>query len=273
MATDEVNQPPPTMRAWTYSQVGIPSAVLHLSVDSPTPALTSPTDVLVRITHASLSPGGSIMIQLCPFIFRAKPAIPEVDFSGTLVAVGVEVPQARGLMPGDSVFGSVPVGPHLSAGVGTLAEYIVLPASCVLRKPDHMSLEQAAGLAVSGCAALMLVERARLKEGDRVLINGASGGVGTIVVQLVRQAIGPDGKIVAICSERNVETVRKLGADEVSPLAEREAFCVWRKNYLCSLDCKFEANVFPIGHRLQCALASSSVPRNQLLHCSFHRSD
>ena len=149
MAADEVNQPPPTMRAWTHSRAGIPSTVLHLSVDSPTPALTSPTDVLVRITHASLSPGGSIMMQLCPFMFRAKPAIPEVDFSGTLVAVGVEVPQVRGLAPGDSVFGSVPVGLHLSVG-GRVCCAAGLVCSA---QSNHMSLEQAAGLAVSGCAA------------------------------------------------------------------------------------------------------------------------
>jgi D-arabinose 1-dehydrogenase-like Zn-dependent alcohol dehydrogenase len=89
----------------------------------------------------------------------------------------------------------VPVGPYLSAGVGGLAEHVLLPALYVVRNPGHMSLEQAAGLAVSGCAASVLVERARLKEGDRELINGASERVGTIVVQLVRQAVGLMGRL------------------------------------------------------------------------------
>src|SRR5271154_6868732 len=98
-ADDPAQLAPPTMRAWTHSQAGVPSTVLHFSSDVKTPALTSPTDVLVQITDASLSPAGSIMMQFCPFIFRSKPAIPELDFAGTLIAVGADVPKDRNLAP------------------------------------------------------------------------------------------------------------------------------------------------------------------------------
>lgn len=86
----------------------------------------------------------------------------------------------------------------------------------MVRKPDNASFEQAAGLGVAGCTALLLVKKARLKRGDSVLVNGASGGIGTIVMQLVREVVGDSGRVVAVCSGRNLEMVGKLGANEVS---------------------------------------------------------
>ena len=229
-ADDPAQLAPPTMRAWTHSQAGVPSTVLHFSSDVKTPALTSPTDVLVQITDASLSPAGSIMMQFCPFIFRSKPAIPELDFAGTLIAVGADVPKDRNLAPGDAVFGSVTVRPHLNAGAGALAEYMVVAASSVVRKPDGMALQEAAGLGVCGCTALTLYDRAGLKAGDSVLINGASGGIGTMATQLARHAVGPSGRIVALCSGKNAKMVRSLGADEVRDLGLLEpiSFLMWR---------------------------------------------
>src|SRR5947209_7817610 len=162
---------PTTMRAWTHSQAGIPSTVLRFTSDAKTPALTNPTDVLVKITHASLSPAGSIMMQFCPFIFRSKPAIPELDFAGTLIAVGADVPKDRNLAPGDAVFGSVTVQPHLGASAGALAEYVVVASSSVTRKPEGITLQEAAGLGVCGSTALMLYYRGELKAGESVLIN------------------------------------------------------------------------------------------------------
>jgi NADPH:quinone reductase-like Zn-dependent oxidoreductase len=230
LADDPAQTAPPTMRAWTHSQAGTPSTVLRFSSDVKTPALTSPTDVLVRITHASLSPAGSIMMQFCPFIFRSKPAIPELDFTGTLIAVGADVPKDRNLAPGDAVFGSVTVRPHLNAGAGALAEYVVVAASSVMRKPESIALQEAAGLGVCGCTALMLYDRAGLKAGDSVLINGASGGIGTMVTQLARHAVGPSGRIIALCSGKNAKMVRSLGADEVRDLGLLEpiSLSMWR---------------------------------------------
>jgi NADPH:quinone reductase-like Zn-dependent oxidoreductase len=169
------------------------------------------------------------MMHFCPFIFRSKPAIPELDFAGTLIAVGADVPKDRNLTPGDAIFGSVTVRPHL-AGAGALAEYVVVAASSVVRKPEGMALQEAAGLGVCGSTALMLYDRAGLKAGDSVLINGASGGIGTMVTQLARHAVGPSGRIVALCSGKNAKMVRSLGADEVRDLGFLEpiSFLMWR---------------------------------------------
>ena len=204
-----------TMRAWTHSRAGPPFKVLSLTPDIKKPTIKSSTDVLVRISHAAFNPGGSIMMQLCPALFRSMPAIPELDFSGTIVAAGSAVPESRNLVAGTTVFGSVLVGPHLRAGAGALAEYVVVAAESVVRKPGNVSFEEAAGLSVAGSTALLLAEKAGLKRGDSVLINGASGGIGTMVVQMAREAVGQSGRVVAVCSGRNVELAEKLGADEV----------------------------------------------------------
>jgi NADPH:quinone reductase-like Zn-dependent oxidoreductase len=154
-------------------------------------------------------------MQLCPSVIRAKPAIPELDFSGIVVDVGPDVPALRELRAGVPVFGSVLVGQHVSSGIGALAEYIVLPATSVVRKPENVSFEKASGFGVSGCTALVLMDNAKIQKGNKVLVNGASGGIGSIVVQFAKEAVGEEGIVVAICSGGNVEMVKELGADEV----------------------------------------------------------
>lgn len=113
------------------------------------------------------------------------------------------------------MFGSVSVGPHLRRGTGALAEFLLVDADSLVKVPKGVGLEMAAGLPVSGATALALMEKAGLKLGDSVLINGASGGVGHMVVQLSKSAVGESGQVVALCSERNFEMVKGLGADEV----------------------------------------------------------
>jgi reticulon-4-interacting protein 1, mitochondrial len=158
------------------------------------------------------------MMQLLPTLFRSKPAIPEMDFSGEIAAVGPGVPSSRRLLVGSLVFGSILLGTHLG-GAGALAEYVVVSAENVVRKPENVSLEESAGLGIAGCTALTLIERARLKQGDSVLVNGASGGIGTFVVQMAKNIVGESGRVVAICSGRNVELVKGIGADEVGNLS------------------------------------------------------
>jgi NADPH:quinone reductase-like Zn-dependent oxidoreductase len=165
------------------------------------------------------------MIALCPSIFRATPAVPELDFAGTLVALGSEVPREKNFAVGDKVFGTVLVGPHIRAGAGTLAEYVSVEAATVLKVPEGIGEKETAGLPVSACTALVLVEAAGLKEGDSVAINGASGGVGTFVVQMVREKVGKSGRVVGICSGRNAEVVRGLGADEVRGISLSRCQC------------------------------------------------
>jgi reticulon-4-interacting protein 1, mitochondrial len=234
---------PLTMRAWTYSRAGPPSAVLTLSSNIKTPTLTSPTDVLVRISHAALNPGSSVIMHFCPFFFRAKPAIPELDFSGTLISShSWPALASRDLVPGISVFGSVNVPSHVKTGAGTLAEYIVVPATSVVRKPSNATMEEAAGLAIAGCTALLLIEKATLKRGDSVLINGASGGVGTLAVQLAKEMVGESGKVVALCSGRNASAVKDLGADEVRRVNSKDSFALKEMPpFLCLATCSIPA--------------------------------
>lgn len=155
------------------------------------------------------------MMQLIPMIFRTKPCIPETDFSGAIVRTGSKVPFSRELFPGTAVFGSVPIGEHVSSGKGALAEYVVVPAESVCLKPDNVSFEQAAGLPIAGITALSVLDLAKLKEGYKVLVNGASGGIGCMALQMAKDVVGNSGKVVAVCSGRNLEMVKGLGADEV----------------------------------------------------------
>jgi NADPH:quinone reductase-like Zn-dependent oxidoreductase len=155
-------------------------------------------------------------MQLCPFIFRATPSIPELDFSGSIASLSPDVPLSRNLTLGTAVFGSVPISAHARFGSGAMAEYVVVPADHVVAKPENASFEDVAGLPVAGSTALAVIEKAGLNKGDMVLINGASGGIGSMVVQMVRDAVGESGRVVAICSGKNVEMVKQLGADEVS---------------------------------------------------------
>jgi len=168
------------------------------------------------------------MLHLLPTIFRTTLAVLEMDFSGTIAAVGPSSNlKERGLEPVIPVFSSITVLHHLK-GIGALAEFIVLDAATVVRVPAPVESEegkgadiegvmwQAAGLGVAGCTALELLKHAGLKRGDAVLVNGASGGIRHLVVQMCRQAVGESGRVVGVCSGGNAEMVRGLGADEVS---------------------------------------------------------
>ena len=134
--------------------------------------------MLVRVSHVALHPGASIMLSLIPFFFRANPVIAETDFSETVVEVGERV--FGRLEAGTAVFGSALVGAHLK-GRGALAEYVVVDKG--MRMEDAV-----AGLGVSGCTALALMGEAELKEGQKVLISGANGGVGAFGMLLLSHA-------------------------------------------------------------------------------------
>lgn len=147
--------------------------------------------------------------------FRTKPSIPETDFSGIVVATGHAVSPSRELIPGAKVFGAAPIVDMILHGRGALAEYVVVPADHVVLKPDGMAWEEAAGLPVAGSVALSVMDVAKVKKGEKVLVNGASGGIGSFVVQMAKQAVGEEGRVIAVCSERNRGLVKGLGADEV----------------------------------------------------------
>lgn len=154
----------------------------------------------------------------------------------------------EGFKLGDLVFGSIPITQHL-AGVGALAEYLAVDASCLSHIPmiqgqDESSVERqisaAASLPVSGCTALDLLRAAKLAPGMHILINGASGGVGSLILQMAKHAVGTTGTITAVCSERNSEFVKELGADcvvaydklELGVGAQIEGLCISRARKL-----------------------------------------
>lgn len=204
-----------TMRGWSQTTTGPPASVLKLTDDLAYPSKTTPDEILVEISHAALNPGSSIFIQLLPMFIRTKPSIPEMDFAGTIVSVGANVPASREFSPGTKVFGNIPVSQYAIKGKGSMAEFVVVTSERICAIPANMPAEQAAGLSIAGCSALSLLDTAKLREGDRVLVNAASGGVGSLTVQMVRNAVGENGRVVAICSGGNAEMVKRLGADEL----------------------------------------------------------
>ncbi|QMW39261.1 hypothetical protein G4B11_002541 [Aspergillus flavus] len=195
--------------------------VLQLSQQHPIPTLRTNTDVLIRITHVSLHPGTTIMMNLAPSIFRNTPCIAETDFSGLIISAGKGVPvtpspdnEHRCFPPGTPVFGSIPVGQHLK-GAGALAEYLVVDMNCIARKPANVSFAQAAGLPVSGTTALTLMDAADIRPADRVLINAPCGGIGHLVTQLVSHIVAEEGHIVGRCSAASFDVAKTLGCHDV----------------------------------------------------------
>jgi NADPH:quinone reductase-like Zn-dependent oxidoreductase len=196
----------PTMKAVVRRCYGGPEVLALEDVEKPVPA---DDRVLVRIRAASVNPADWHFVRGVPYIIRldfglGAPANPRVgiDFAGTVEAVGRSVTKFK---VGDEVFGG---------GNGALAEYLTIAEDGNLAlKPAAISFEQAAAANVAGLTSLQtLRDRAGLKAGQKVLINGASGGVGTFAVQIAK-SLGAE--VTAVCSTRNVALVRSLGADRV----------------------------------------------------------
>jgi NADPH:quinone reductase-like Zn-dependent oxidoreductase len=142
-------------------------------------------------------------------------AIPKLGYSGRVFLAGPSAPSDF-REPGTAVFGTVHLSAAVAGGVGTLAEYILVPADSVVRKPENLSFAEAAG--GLGCLAqtgLNMVIRGWVKNGDRVLVNGASGGVGSVALMAAKAAGAKE--VVATCLEESMEIVhQKFGADEAS---------------------------------------------------------
>lgn len=201
---------PPTMRAWIATRLGEPRRAMTLQPAWPTPPPPTGTNLLVRISYAALNPADvgflSFLTPLLPF--RRTP-VPGLDFSGVVVLAGPEAALAAGAR----VCGALAVG-MVATGHGTLAEYVVVPEGLVAAVPAGMGLGEAAGLGIVGQTAVIAHREApELKKGSRVLVNGASGGLGAMVVQIAK---GRGAWVVGVCSGGNAEMVRGLGADEVS---------------------------------------------------------
>jgi NADPH:quinone reductase-like Zn-dependent oxidoreductase len=193
------------MKAIIAARYGSPDLLELREVDRP---VIEDHQALVRVHASSVNPAEWYRVT-GPFFARTpgngvrKPKNPAVgaDLAGRVEAVGKDVKEFQ---PGDDVFGTT---------LGAWAEYAPAREVRLVRKPAHLSFEEAAAVPVAGLTALQAVrDKGRIQPGQKVLINGASGGVGTFAVQIAK-AFGAD--VTAVCSARNVDLVRSLGADRV----------------------------------------------------------
>jgi NADPH:quinone reductase-like Zn-dependent oxidoreductase len=193
------------MKAIVQGRYGIPAEVLELQ-DIPKP-LVGDNEILVRVHAASIHIGDWIVTRGVPYVMRIatglrkpKNHIPGTDVAGTVEAVGQDVSLLR---PGDEVFGWC---------AGAFAEYACAGEEHFVSKPANLTLEQAAAVGVSATTALQLLRERKVKPGQKVLVNGASGGVGTFAVQIAKSF---GAEVTGVCSARNVDMVRSIGADHV----------------------------------------------------------
>ena len=201
------------MKAIIQTGYGSVDVMQRAEVDKPTPG---DGEVLVRVVAASLAAGEYYGMRGRPFPIRFYIGLPlpkkgfvvGLDFAGVVEAVGADVSAFR---PGDEVYGKC----H-----GSCAEYALADAGSIAPKPASLSFEQAAAVPTSACTALQGIrDHGKVRAGHKVLINGASGGVGTYAVQIAK-ALGAE--VTAVCSAGNVEAVRSLGADHVIDYAKQD---------------------------------------------------
>ncbi|MGA9572393.1 MAG: NAD(P)-dependent alcohol dehydrogenase [Lysobacterales bacterium] len=194
------------MKAIVHRCYGSPDVLELASIAKPMPA---DNEVLVRVKAAAVNPLDWHYMRGSPYVIRMGSGLgsPDqiqlgVDFSGTLEAVGKDVKRFKA---GDEVFG---------ARTGAYAEYVTISDDRgIVLKPSNVSFAQAASVPVAAITALQaLRDRGRLKAGQKVLINGASGGVGTFAVQIAKSM---GAEVTGVCSARNADMVRSIGADHV----------------------------------------------------------
>jgi NADPH:quinone reductase-like Zn-dependent oxidoreductase len=193
------------MKAWIQCEFGSPDVLRLTNIEKPVP---TDSQVLVRVLAAAINPADWHAMRGTPVIARfamgwRKPADIRFggDFAGIVEAVGKAVTR---FAPGDSVFG---------ARTGALAEYVTLRETRAARMPSNASFEQAAAMPIAGITALQGVrDNGAVRAGQKVLVNGASGGVGTYAVQIAK-SLG--AVVTGVCSARNVDMVRSIGADHV----------------------------------------------------------
>lgn len=214
------------MRAITYRHYGPPDVLECVEVATPEPA---DDEVLVRVRAASVNPldwhfmrGSPFVVRIMTGIFRPKDGRLGVDLAGVVEAAGASVTRFR---PGDEVLG---------ASRGTVAEVVSAPESRLVAKPDNITFEEAAAVPIAGITALQgLRDKGRIQAGQKVLVIGAAGGVGTFAVQIAKSY---GAQVTGVCSTRNVEMVTLIGADHVVDYT-RDDFSTSGEQYDIVLDC------------------------------------
>jgi NADPH:quinone reductase-like Zn-dependent oxidoreductase len=214
------------MQAIVYHNYGSPDVLRCEEIEKPT---AGDNEVLVKVRAASANPLDWRLMRGRPYLLRllvglGKPKIkrPGRDVAGQVEAVGRNVTRFK---PGDNVFGTCR---------GAFAEYVCASESELVIKPDKVTFEQAASVPVAGLTALQgLRDKGHLQPGQKVLINGAAGGVGTFAVQIAKWF---GAEVTGVCSTRNVDMVRSIGADRVIDYTQ-EDFTKMGQRYDLLLEC------------------------------------
>lgn len=204
------------MKAVVFTRYGSPDVLRLTEIEKPVP---NDNEVLIRMQAASANAADWHLMRGAPFLARLefgltrpKHTILGADIAGVVEAVGRGVTQFK---PGDEVFGD------LSAReFGAYAEYVAAPESAVAPKPANLSFEEAAAVPLAAVTALQgLRDKGQIQAGQKVLINGASGGVGTFAVQIAR-AFGAE--VTGVCSTAKLDTTRAIGADHVIDYTQQD---------------------------------------------------
>lgn len=197
------------MKAIISSKYGSPDVLELKEVEKPVP---TENQVLVKIRAASINFGNLVLLKGEPYLARfafglrrPKYPIPGGDIAGIVEAVGKNVTQFH---IGDEVFGDLS-----ACGWGSFAEYATAPEQALALKPANITFEEAAAAPMAGVTALQgLRDKGKIQSGQKVLINGASGGVGTFAVQIAKSS---GAEVTGVCSTRNMDILQSLGADHV----------------------------------------------------------
>ena len=197
------------MKAIVYTEYGSPDVLQLKEVEKPAP---KENEVLVKVQAASANPADWHLMRAEPFLARLenglfKPKITKLgaDVAGRVEAVGKSVSQFQA---GDDVFGELPLNV-----LGSFAEYVCASEDALALKPARLTFEQAAAVPLAAFTALQgLRDKGQIQPGQKVLINGASGGVGTFAVQIAKSF---ETEVTGVCSTRNLDLVRSIGADHV----------------------------------------------------------
>jgi len=218
------------MKAIVTDSYGTPDVLTFRDVETPT---IGDDDLLVRVHAASVNPldwhyttGTPYLLRISGGLRRPKRRIRGVDLAGHVESVGANVTAFK---PGDAVFGSAP---------GSFAEYASVTENDVAHMPSAVTFQEAAAMPVAALTALQgLRDHAKVRAGQSVLINGAGGGVGTFAVQIAKSF---GAEVTGVCSTRNVEIVRSLGADHVIDYTQHD---------FVSDDRRYDVMVDNVGNR------------------------